>query len=369
MASTYSPLLRLELMATGEKNGQWGGITNTNLSTILEQAVAGTTSVSITGGGPITLTSNNGASDQAREAIILVTGSHSSSVNIIAPATSKIYLVNNTSNQSVVVKTSTSTGVTVEAGAKKIVFFDTASTDFVLGPATNVVTSVAMSGGTTGLTFSGGPVTSTGTFTAAGTLSISNGGTGATTQGGAINALLPSQASNSGKLLVTDGTNVSWTASPAIGSSARTAFSGSSVTVAALPSGIKKFTILVDNMSLSGVNDLLLSFANADGYVSSFGGSVGGGTASIFSGGSATIINAAEATTWSGVITAALASDASSNLWVLSWNMATTSGPSPYFRYGGASFLMSTSNPITTVRFQPSAGTFSTGNFLVQYEI
>ena len=43
------------------------------------------------------------------------------------------------------------------------------------------VTSVAVSGGTTGLTTSGGPVTSSGTITLAGTLAVANGGTGATT--------------------------------------------------------------------------------------------------------------------------------------------------------------------------------------------
>ena len=43
------------------------------------------------------------------------------------------------------------------------------------------VTSVALSGGTTGLTTSGGPVTTSGTITLAGTLGIANGGTGATT--------------------------------------------------------------------------------------------------------------------------------------------------------------------------------------------
>ena len=42
------------------------------------------------------------------------------------------------------------------------------------------VTSVDVSGGTTGLTFSGGPVTTSGTMTMAGTLAIANGGTGAT---------------------------------------------------------------------------------------------------------------------------------------------------------------------------------------------
>jgi len=47
------------------------------------------------------------------------------------------------------------------------------------------VTSVDVSGGTTGLTTSGGPVTSSGTITLAGTLAVANGGTGATTISGA----------------------------------------------------------------------------------------------------------------------------------------------------------------------------------------
>lgn len=47
------------------------------------------------------------------------------------------------------------------------------------------VSSVDVSGGTTGLTTSGGPVTSSGTITIAGTLAVTNGGTGATTAAGA----------------------------------------------------------------------------------------------------------------------------------------------------------------------------------------
>jgi hypothetical protein len=43
------------------------------------------------------------------------------------------------------------------------------------------VTSVAASGGTTGLTFTGSPITSSGTLTLGGTLIVANGGTGATT--------------------------------------------------------------------------------------------------------------------------------------------------------------------------------------------
>lgn len=51
------------------------------------------------------------------------------------------------------------------------------------------VTSVDVSGGTTGLTTSGGPVTTSGTITIAGTLNVANGGTGSTTAAGAPFAL------------------------------------------------------------------------------------------------------------------------------------------------------------------------------------
>ena len=84
------------------------------------------------------------------------------------------------------------------------------------GSGTGTVTSVGMSGGTTGLTTSGGPITTAGTITLGGILSIANGGTGASTATDAINALLPSQTGQVGMFLTTDGTVVSW--APAGGS-------------------------------------------------------------------------------------------------------------------------------------------------------
>lgn len=54
---------------------------------------------------------------------------------------------------------------------------------------TGTVTSVAVSGGTTGLSTSGGPVTTSGTITLAGTLAVANGGTGGTTASTGRNGL------------------------------------------------------------------------------------------------------------------------------------------------------------------------------------
>ena len=82
--------------------------------------------------------------------------------------------------------------------------------------ANGTVTSVAGSGGATGLSFTGSPVTTSGTLTLAGTLALASGGTGATTQAGAANAVLPTQSSSAGKFLITDGTNASWASSASV---------------------------------------------------------------------------------------------------------------------------------------------------------
>ena len=48
MPSTYSPNLRIELIANGEQSGTWGTTTNVNLGTLIEDAIAGYVSVSVT---------------------------------------------------------------------------------------------------------------------------------------------------------------------------------------------------------------------------------------------------------------------------------------------------------------------------------
>lgn len=79
-----------------------------------------------------------------------------------------------------------------------------------LNGSLGTVTSVNASGGTTGLSFTGGPITSAGTITLGGTLAVAAGGTGATTAALALKNLLPSQAGHATKALITDGTTATW---------------------------------------------------------------------------------------------------------------------------------------------------------------
>jgi len=92
------------------------------------------------------------------------------------------------------------TGATTAAGARsailpsystnalKFLRVNSGATDveWAAEPSLGTVTSVDVSGGTTGLTSSGGPVTTSGTITLAGTLVVGNGGTGVTTLTGLV---------------------------------------------------------------------------------------------------------------------------------------------------------------------------------------
>jgi hypothetical protein len=98
--------------------------------------------------------------------------------------------------------------------ATKVLAVNAGTTDveWISLPGGGSVTSVNASGGSTGLTFGGGPITSSGTLTLGGVLSLASGGTGSTTAAGARTNLLPSYTGNVGKTLVVNalGTDVEW---------------------------------------------------------------------------------------------------------------------------------------------------------------
>ena len=99
MASTYSSDLQLELIATGEKAGLWGTITNTNLQ-ILEQSATGYLSQSMAS-GDVTLTLTNGATSDGKNAFYELTGTLTNNRTLIMPSGAE---------RSIIVKDSTTRG-------------------------------------------------------------------------------------------------------------------------------------------------------------------------------------------------------------------------------------------------------------------
>jgi hypothetical protein len=100
------------------------------------------------------------------------------------PAERAVYVDGTTlvaSNNAILPVVSGGTGASTAANALTNLGAYSASNPSGYTSNTGTVTSVAVSGGTTGLTTSGGPVTTSGTVTLAGTLAVANGGTGTTT--------------------------------------------------------------------------------------------------------------------------------------------------------------------------------------------
>ena len=236
MASTYSNL-KIQLMATGENSSTWGDVTNTNLGTAIEEAIAGSADVTFASGNvTLTLSDTNGT-QQARNMRLNLGGSTGGSTrNLVVPSIEKAYIVNNTCADSVVVKTTAGSGVTVPAG----------KTMWVYSNATNVVdvtthlTSLTLgsplpvsSGGTGSNTGSGAALTSlNASNVSSGTLAVAYGGTGGTTAATARVNLLPSYAGNAGRFLALNAgaTDTEWVSAGGAGTvtsvNATTAISG-----------------------------------------------------------------------------------------------------------------------------------------------
>ena len=121
MATAYTSLLGLALPVTGELSGTWGDTVNNAITGLLDTAVAGTTT--ITADADITLSTTSGASNEARQAIILWTAGGTATRTITAPARSKTYVVINktSSTQSIkLVGVGPTTGVTIIANESAV---------------------------------------------------------------------------------------------------------------------------------------------------------------------------------------------------------------------------------------------------------
>ena len=119
MASTYSSDLKLELMATGENAGTWGTKTNTNLE-LVQQAIAGFESITLSSGSTTALVMSNASISTARNMVIkFATITLSGATTVTIPdSIEKFYIfdcrsITNPTN--LTIKTASGTGFTTDA--------------------------------------------------------------------------------------------------------------------------------------------------------------------------------------------------------------------------------------------------------------
>jgi hypothetical protein len=191
--ATYVNNLRLKEITTGDEDGTWGTSTNTNLELITDGFSYGTKEMA--GDANETFTMPDATADDTRSFYLKFTSAVSLTATrevTLGPNTiSKVWMIENatTGGQIITIKQGSGATVNVANGSKVMVVTDGAGAGAAVFNANptevgGTVTSVAVSGGTTGLTTSGGPITGSGTITLAGTLAVANGGTGVTTSTG-----------------------------------------------------------------------------------------------------------------------------------------------------------------------------------------
>ena len=161
MASTYSTSLGIELIGQGEQSGTWGVTTNNNLGTLIEQAITGVQTISMSN-TTYTLSTYQGASDESRNAVLVLTGTNLAPQNLIAPAVEKIYLVNNGTGSNVTIKTSGGNGISVSNGSTVQVYCDGTNFFNATPNINNITGNLAVSGNET----VGGNLAVTGSITA-----------------------------------------------------------------------------------------------------------------------------------------------------------------------------------------------------------
>lgn len=126
MTSTYTTDLRLTKQGTGDNSGTWGVVAN-NVFQLIEDSIAGLVNINVnTTTGDYTLSTANGATDEARNMILKLSGSPAAAKNVIIPAVSKLYLVECTIGTAVTItiKTNSGSGFNMLTGQKSFVYCD-----------------------------------------------------------------------------------------------------------------------------------------------------------------------------------------------------------------------------------------------------
>jgi hypothetical protein len=260
MASTYSTSLRIQLIGTGDQAGTWGTTTNTNLGTLIEQAITGVQSIALSG-ATYTLSNLNGVLDESRNAVLNFTGALSANCTVTAPAVEKVYIIaNNTTGGYNVIMSSGGTTVSVTPGNTSLVYCD--GTNFK-SAITYDQSNVAITGGTINGAVIGGITPAAGSFTtlaASGTFGVT----------GTLTA--------SGDLIVNGNTTLGNATSDTITFNANTvtlpsSFTFSSTGAAVLPKG----TTGQQPTGIAGMIRYNTGSNSFEGYNGTSWGAIGGG--------------------------------------------------------------------------------------------
>ena len=166
MATTYTTSLKLALPTQGELTGTWGDTLNNQVTSMVEEAVAGLKTIDTWSTNSATLSTADGSTSESRAAILNLTDTTSDlsgAATLICPAVSKVYIIKNGTGETVTVKTASGSGIAISNGNTSMVFCD----------GTNVVEAVT---GITGNLDVGGNLTVGGNATVTGTTTF-NGGT------------------------------------------------------------------------------------------------------------------------------------------------------------------------------------------------
>jgi hypothetical protein len=152
MTTQYTPILKLALPVQGELSGTWGDVVNDNITSMVEQAIAGLSVVNTWTTNSHVLTTANGTTAESRAAMLSLTDSGTALTgagSVICPALSKVYIVKNGTAQVITVKTAAGSGIAVPVGKTMLVYCDGTN---VLEAVDHVVTLSAGTLTITGLT-------------------------------------------------------------------------------------------------------------------------------------------------------------------------------------------------------------------------
>ena len=162
MASSYSSNLKIELITTGSQAGTWGDTTNSNFTNVFEQSIVGRANPVFLTDADLTLTYTDSVSSQiVRNVYLNVTSSTSLTAtwSLIVPTIYKNYIVENntTGGQSITIKTSAGTGITIPNGSKAPVYVDAVNVNAAFNYLSgDVKVSGAFTSGTLSTTTIGG---------------------------------------------------------------------------------------------------------------------------------------------------------------------------------------------------------------------